>query len=151
MLNPPRCNRTPRLLSLATNTDQSVVCLTRDQRIAGARKAQLSEVRSNSDSTPGTEPSSSQRRRRRCFRGVSCRTVEQDRAIRPLSQALTMGESWCDLPPAFRCPKSGHTDIFCPDYSPAAQLTCPTAAQATLLKSQSQLFSGSPQLFASCR
>ena len=34
---------------LQRNTDQSVVCLTRDQRIA-ARKAQLSEVRSNSDS-----------------------------------------------------------------------------------------------------
>ena len=32
------------------NTDQSVVCLTRDQRIEAARKAQLSGVRSDSDS-----------------------------------------------------------------------------------------------------
>ena len=78
-----------------------------------------------------------------CFRGVVGPTVEQDRllAIRPPpSQALTLtmgraGVTWQPVPEIW----GRHTtDIFFPDYSPAARwpLTCPTTF-ATLLPSLS--------------
>ena len=100
---PNPCNLTPGQWTRPVqerNTDQSVGCLTRDQRIAAAaRKAQLSGVWSDFNSTrskaAGEEEES-------CFLGVVGPTVEQDRLPSPPPTPPHNGESWCDL----ACPRT---------------------------------------------
>ena len=95
---PNPCNRTPGQWTRPVqerNTDQSVGCLTRDQRIAAARKAQLSGVWSDFNSTRSFFPKAAGEES--CFLGVVGPTVEQDRLPSPPPTPPHNGESWCDL------------------------------------------------------
>ena len=123
---PNPCNRTPGQWTRPVqerNTDQSVGCLTRDQRIAAAaRKAQLSVwVWSDFNSTISFFPKAAAgEEEESCFLGVVGPTVEQDRLPSPPPTPPHNGEScWCDLACVPEIWRRHTTHIFLNDYSPA--------------------------------
>ena len=111
------------------NTDRSIVCLTRDQRIEAARKAQLSSFRFHR-----ILHRIRMRGRRCCFRGecgADCRGAGQAR-YPPPSLPLTMeraGVTWQPVPEIWG---RHHRRYFPITHLP----TCPTSF-ATLLRSPS--------------
>ena len=115
------------------NTDRSIVCLTRDQRIEAARKARSSSFRFHR-----ILQRIRMRGRRCCFRGecgADCRGAGQAR-YPPPSLPLTMeraGVTWQPVPEIWG---RHHRRYFLAWLLTCELLTCPTTF-ATLLKSPS--------------